>query len=113
MSTSRPRRPVTPPRANRARSLLLVGGARGLVLEGELLARVDGERRIGRQDRIAADILVDEVERVGGDVFAAERERLLLERESLDDVQLGAMRDLPGEAARLESDRVHDERVAV
>ena len=86
---------------------------RRLVLVGELLARVDRERRVGRQDRIAADILVDEVGRVVGDVLAPERERLGIEREPLDDVQLGAMSDRPGEAAGLEGDRIDDERVAV
>ena len=42
-------------------------GIRRLILEGELLAGLDPERRIGRQDSIDPDVLVREVERVVGD----------------------------------------------
>jgi hypothetical protein len=84
-----------------------------LVLVGELLARVDRKRRIGRQHGVAADILVDEVGGVVRDVLAPQRERRGIEREPLDDVQLGAMSDGSGQAAGLEGDSVHDERIAV
>jgi hypothetical protein len=85
--------PTTCCRDNRASA----GGAGRLVLESELLARVDRERRIGRQDRIAADILVDEVQRIVGDVFASQRQRCRIEREPLDDAQLSTVSASPSQ----------------
>jgi hypothetical protein len=62
-----------------------------LILRRELLARLDPERRIRRQDTIGIHVLVREVDGIFGDDAAGELERCGIQREALDDVQFVAM----------------------
>src|SRR4029079_9198043 len=84
-----------------------------LILRRKLLAGLDLERRIRRQDTIGIHVLVDEVEGIFGDDAAGELERYRIQREALDDVQFVAVGECACQAARLEADSVDDERIAV
>src|SRR5688500_5166313 len=64
-----------------------------LVLRRELLAGLDPERRIRRQDAIGIHVLIHEVEGILGDDVASEFEGRRIQRETLDDVQLVAVRE--------------------
>ena len=57
-----------------------------LILRRELLAGLDLERRIRRQDTIGIDVLVDELDGIFGDDVAREFQRCGIQREALDDV---------------------------
>src|SRR5262245_57958117 len=84
-----------------------------LILRRELLARLDLERGIRWQDTVGIHVLVHEVIGIFGDDVALELERRRIQRESLDDVQFVAVREVACQAAWGEADRVDDERVAV
>src|SRR5687767_6991865 len=76
-----------------------------LILRRELLAGLDLERRIRRQDAIGIHVLVLEVQGILGDDAAGEFERRGIQRESLDDVQSVAVGEVACQATRLEADR--------
>ena len=63
----------------------------GLILRRELLAGLDSERRIRRQDTVGIHVLVREVDGIFGDDAAGELERCGIQREALDDVQFVAV----------------------
>ena len=62
-----------------------------LILRRKLLAGLDPERRIRRQDTIGIHVLVLEVDRIFSDDAAGELERCGIQREALDDVQFVAV----------------------
>src|ERR1044072_7397714 len=57
----------------------------------ELGARMFLARRLGKQHHVAAFVRRGQVHRILGRVFALERERLRVEREALDHMQLVAV----------------------
>ena len=63
----------------------------GLILWRKLLAGLDPERRIRRQDTIGIHVLVREVDGILGDDAAGELERCGIQREALDNVQLATV----------------------
>src|SRR6185503_16738888 len=77
-----------------------------VVLVGQVLAAIRGIRRVGRHDDLGALVLIR-------DLVALERGRLGIERETLDYMQLVAVRHRASKAARREADGVDDQRVAV
>jgi len=64
-----------------------------LILRRKLLAGLDPERRIRRQDTIGIHVLVGEVDGIVGDDAAGQLERGGIQREALDDVQSAAVGD--------------------
>ena len=66
-----------------------------LILRRELLAGLDPERRIRRQDAIGIHVRVREIEGIFGNDAAGELERCGIQREALDDVQFAAVGSEP------------------
>src|SRR5215203_139303 len=100
-----------------ARPVLLYGPASlppgVLVLRRELLAGLDPEWRIRRQDTVCIHVLVHEVDGIVGDDVAGELERGGIQRKALDHVQLTAVRERACQAAGLKADSVDDQRIAL
>src|SRR6185503_9579302 len=74
-----------------------------VVLVGQVLAAIRGIRRVGRRHDVGALVLIREIHRVVRDVVARERRRLGIDRETLDYMQLVAVRHRPRKAARREA----------